>query len=151
MSEPTRKIAREPVICPFCVVDLAECNCDLESLAAEVHRLRDALAAERAAREKAEGELTIAARHAVLQGEEIARLRHEFIAAVPKCSTDITDFQSARLAAQGWKIRADAAERALEAIIYASDQCRGHRDCGHSMEPWERARAILGGQPDGGR
>lgn len=33
---------------------------------------------------------------------------------------------------------------ALEAIIYASDGCRGHRECNHSMEPWQRARVIIG-------
>ena len=32
---------------------------------------------------------------------------------------------------------------ALEAIIYASDQCQGHRSCNHSLEPWQRARALL--------
>lgn len=32
---------------------------------------------------------------------------------------------------------------ALEAIIYASDQCQGHRLCGHDMEPWKKARALL--------
>lgn len=31
----------------------------------------------------------------------------------------------------------------LEAIIWASDGCRGHRQCVHSMEPWQRARALL--------
>lgn len=31
----------------------------------------------------------------------------------------------------------------LEAIIFASDGCRGHRECAHSMEPWQRARALL--------
>lgn len=31
----------------------------------------------------------------------------------------------------------------LEDIIFASDGCRGHRDCVHSMEPWERARKLL--------
>ena len=39
---------------------------------------------------------------------------------------------------------------ALEAIIYASDQCQGHRSCNHSLEPWHRARALLAkvkGQP----
>lgn len=36
----------------------------------------------------------------------------------------------------------------LEAIIYASDGCRGHRDCAHSMEPWQRARALLKGKWD---
>ena len=34
----------------------------------------------------------------------------------------------------------------LEAIIYASDGCMGHRDCVHSMEPWKRARALLAGK-----
>lgn len=34
---------------------------------------------------------------------------------------------------------------ALEAIIFASDGCQGHRDCNHSMEPWQRARAVLQG------
>jgi len=31
----------------------------------------------------------------------------------------------------------------LEAIIFASDGCAGHKDCNHSMEPWQRARAYL--------
>ena len=34
----------------------------------------------------------------------------------------------------------------LEAIIWASDGCRGHRDCLHTMEPWKRARALLEGK-----
>ena len=34
----------------------------------------------------------------------------------------------------------------LEDIIYASDGCRGHRGCTHSMEPWQRARALLQGK-----
>lgn len=34
----------------------------------------------------------------------------------------------------------------LEAIIWASDGCAGHRDCNHSMEPWQRARALLAGK-----
>jgi len=34
----------------------------------------------------------------------------------------------------------------LEAIIFASDGCVGHRDCMHSMEPWQRARALLSGK-----
>ena len=34
----------------------------------------------------------------------------------------------------------------LEAIIWASDGCVGHRDCAHSMEPWQRARALLQGK-----
>lgn len=34
----------------------------------------------------------------------------------------------------------------LEAILYASDGCMGHRDCAHSMEPWQRARALLQGK-----
>ncbi len=32
---------------------------------------------------------------------------------------------------------------ALEQIIFASDQCRGHADCAHSMQPWQDARALL--------
>lgn len=40
----------------------------------------------------------------------------------------------------------EAHRAVLEAIIFASDQCKGHRDCGHSMEPWQRARALLGDQ-----
>lgn len=36
----------------------------------------------------------------------------------------------------------------LEAIIYASDGCVGHRQCAHSMEPWQRARALLQGKWD---
>ena len=39
--------------------------------------------------------------------------------------------------------RVAALEGALEAIIYASDQCQGHRDCGHSMDPWKTARELL--------
>jgi hypothetical protein len=34
----------------------------------------------------------------------------------------------------------------LEEIIFASDGCRGHKDCVHSMEPWQRARALLHGK-----
>ena len=34
----------------------------------------------------------------------------------------------------------------LEAIIFASDGCMGHRQCAHSMEPWQRARALLNGK-----
>jgi hypothetical protein len=34
----------------------------------------------------------------------------------------------------------------LEAIIFASDGCVGHRECAHSMEPWQRARALLQGK-----
>lgn len=34
----------------------------------------------------------------------------------------------------------------LEAIIWASDGCVGHRDCAHTMEPWQRARALLAGK-----
>lgn len=41
----------------------------------------------------------------------------------------------------------------LEAIIFASDGCIGHKDCAHSMEPWQRARALLQGkwESDSGR
>lgn len=31
----------------------------------------------------------------------------------------------------------------LWAIICASDGCAGHRNCIHSMEPWQRARDLL--------
>lgn len=31
----------------------------------------------------------------------------------------------------------------LEEIIWASDGCQGHAGCQHSMEPWQRARALL--------
>jgi len=31
----------------------------------------------------------------------------------------------------------------LCAIVYASDSCRGHRGCWHSMQPWTDARAFL--------
>ena len=34
----------------------------------------------------------------------------------------------------------------LEDIIFASDGCRGHRDCAHSMEAWQRARGLLQGK-----
>lgn len=34
----------------------------------------------------------------------------------------------------------------LEDIIFASDGCQGHRHCAHSMEPWQRARALLRGR-----
>ncbi len=34
----------------------------------------------------------------------------------------------------------------LESIIFASDGCMGHRQCAHSMEPWQRARALLDGK-----
>ena len=36
----------------------------------------------------------------------------------------------------------------LEAIILASDGCQGHKHCIHSMEPWQRARALLQGKWD---
>lgn len=36
------------------------------------------------------------------------------------------------------------AEAVLWAIVYASDQCCGHQHCDHSMEPWQRARELLG-------
>ena len=32
----------------------------------------------------------------------------------------------------------------LEAIIWASDGCVGHRQCAHSMQPWQDARELLG-------
>ena len=38
----------------------------------------------------------------------------------------------------------EAQREVIEAIINASDGCVGHRHCNHSMEPWQRARAILG-------
>lgn len=31
----------------------------------------------------------------------------------------------------------------MQAIIFASDGCVGHRQCAHSMEPWQRARKLL--------
>lgn len=34
----------------------------------------------------------------------------------------------------------------LEAIVFASDGCAGHAHCLHSMEPWQRARALLEGK-----
>lgn len=34
----------------------------------------------------------------------------------------------------------------LEEMIWASDGCVGHRQCAHSMEPWQRARALLDGK-----
>lgn len=34
----------------------------------------------------------------------------------------------------------------LEEIIWASDGCVGHRDCAHTLEPWQRARALLAGK-----
>lgn len=36
-----------------------------------------------------------------------------------------------------------ALEAAVLAILYASDQCVGHRDCGHSMDPWKNARKLV--------
>ena len=34
----------------------------------------------------------------------------------------------------------------LEDIVFASDGCRGHRDCVHSMDPWRLARELLQGK-----
>ena len=34
----------------------------------------------------------------------------------------------------------------LESIIWASGGCQGHKHCAHSMEPWQRARALLAGK-----
>lgn len=45
---------------------------------------------------------------------------------------------------------ADEAVAILRDIIYASDLCQGHRGCGHSMEPWQRARALLVRLEEGG-
>ncbi len=53
---------------------------------------------------------------------------------------DFTD-ESARFIAP----LAEAVE-ILEAIIFASDGCMGNRECVHSMEPWQRARALLEGK-----
>jgi hypothetical protein len=39
--------------------------------------------------------------------------------------------------------QAGAMRDALEALIWASDRCQGHRACAHDMEPWKRARALL--------
>ena len=39
---------------------------------------------------------------------------------------------------------------ALLAILYASDQCVGHRACGHSMQPWKNARRLLGAETEEG-
>lgn len=38
-------------------------------------------------------------------------------------------------------------EGILTDIIYASDGCVGHGNCNHSIEPWKRARAVLGLTP----
>jgi hypothetical protein len=57
-------------------------------------------------------------------------------------------------AAEAWrKDLADLREAhdIIRAIIYASDGCHGHRGCEHSMEPWQRARALvyrIDGGPD---
>jgi hypothetical protein len=37
----------------------------------------------------------------------------------------------------------DEAVIILRDIIYASDRCHGHRGCEHSMEPWQRGRALI--------
>jgi hypothetical protein len=34
----------------------------------------------------------------------------------------------------------------LESIIWASDGCWGHQNCVHTMEAWQRARALLAGK-----
>ena len=54
----------------------------------------------------------------------------------------------ARMTDESAKIVATLVEAVdiLEAIIWASDGCRGHRDCMHTMEPWQRARAWLAGK-----
>jgi hypothetical protein len=31
----------------------------------------------------------------------------------------------------------------LQEIIWTTDGCVGHRNCAHSMEPWQRARALI--------
>ena len=59
---------------------------------------------------------------------------------VEEVRADFTD-ASAALVAQ----LAEAVE-ILEDIIWASDGCMGHRHCAHSMEPWQRARALLQGK-----
>lgn len=37
----------------------------------------------------------------------------------------------------------------VRAILYASDDCQGHRGCAHSMEPWQRARKLIYKLDDG--
>jgi hypothetical protein len=32
---------------------------------------------------------------------------------------------------------------ALRTIIYASDKCEGHRNCGHDMVGWKLAREVI--------
>lgn len=39
--------------------------------------------------------------------------------------------------------RAEIAEDIVRRIVYASDLCMGHRSCGHSMQPWQDARALI--------
>lgn len=61
-----------------------------------------------------------------------------------------TDGVMARMSNDSAKIVATLVEAVdiLEAIIFASDGCQGHRNCAHSMEPWQRARALLQGKWD---
>ena len=61
-----------------------------------------------------------------------------------------TDDVMARLTDDSAKLIAPLVEAVdiLESIIWASDGCVGHRNCAHSMEPWQRARALLQGKWD---
>jgi hypothetical protein len=49
---------------------------------------------------------------------------------------------------QAERATSERRREALEAIIYASDGCQGHAGCNHSMEPWQKARALVAAQPD---
>lgn len=58
--------------------------------------------------------------------------------------TDVSDVR-ARLTDDSLRVLSvlvDAVD-ILQAIIWASDGCHGHQGCVHSMEPWQRARALL--------
>lgn len=63
--------------------------------------------------------------------------------------TNVDDVR-ARLTDDSVKVIATLVEAVdiLEAMIWASDGCRGHKDCAHTMEPWQRARALLQGKWD---
>lgn len=80
-----------------------------------------------------------AALHELRRTIRLRAMRPEDEEAVEAASCEFTDKSAEVLAPY-----IEALE-CLREIIYASDGCVGHRQCAHSMEPWQRARKLLYG------
>ena len=44
---------------------------------------------------------------------------------------------------RGLRATVEEQARVMATIIYASDGCKGHVGCNHSMKPWQDARALM--------